>query len=539
MAENTNPQTGTAFNDLANLDEATGYISPTLERSRTLAAQLMARRPSNVSDLATLAKTREKAYADILGIGNKDLAQLGFLTSLANRGFAYAANVDPATGQPLRGSALSRFAGAARGLPEDLMKMAAAQRKEDQAIKLAAMQSAEKTIAAEREANQKLMEEQYKFAREDIKAAGKAGKITGTSFNQYQELITPFMEGTLNRPGQVRLINAVTDYVQPVTRTYTNKLGNLVTETTRNAIPKSFADAYKRNYGEEAFNAWWKSIDPKQELKISPISLPETAVGAPTPVSGGQKAEVSPVTPSVPVAVEIPAAPKTREGAQALVSSASRPPGDSGKQKLWDVRGYLAGPLNTLEAWWASNVPGQSPNVIDKSRKDALKANEAFIRALATNNEGKLSVDEMETNRNLIGLSPRIFGSEGSMSTALVSLDDAVALKRKEYEAIVNNPDKYLGSAISDANRKIAMIDEYKASLGVPPSIYNNDQLKNIRAGDQFVDKRSRDSFSIRRKDTFSYRDRNAAEEFRRKNPGKEYGIVEPSGAIKIYRAPR
>lgn len=528
MAENTNPLAGTAFADLANLDEAAGYISPTLEQSRALAAALMAQRPGRVSDLAALAKARESAYADILGGGNKDLAKLGFLTSLGERGFAYAANVDPTTGQPLRGSALSRFAGAARGLPGEMLKMAAAQKKEDQAIKLAAMQSAEKTIAAEREANQKLMEEQYKFAREDIKAAGKAGKITGTPFNQYQELITPWVQGTLDNPGKIRLINAVTEMVKPVT--YTDKMNNLVTK--RADIPRTFFDGLVSNYGQEAADAWLKSLGP--DVKVSSIAYPQVPELSETPPTGTQAAEP---TVQEPVVSSDLIGERTPEGAQKVAEAYRLPPSDPSRPKLWDVRSYLAGPINTLQSFVSANVPGMPPDVIDKTRKDALKANEGLIEALATN-EGRVSVDEMNRLRGMIGLSPRVFGGEGAMSTALVSLDDTLKRERENYANIANNPDKYLARDISNARTKMNLIDTYRLSLGIPQSIFSDDQLQALPAGAEFVDKRDPNAFGIGRKDTFSYRSMEAVKNFQAKNPGKEFVVILPSGKEQKFIAP-
>lgn len=522
MAENTNPLAGTAFADLANLDEATGYISPTLEKSRALAAAIMAQRPGRVSDLATLAKARESAYADILGGGDKDLAKLGFLTSLGERGFAYAANVDPTTGQPLRGSALSRFAGAARGLPGEMLKMAAAQKKEDQAIKLAAMQSAEKTIAAEREANQKLMEEQYKFAREDIKAAGKAGKITGTPFNQYQELITPWVQGTLDNPGKIRLINTVTEMIQPVT--YTDKMGTLITK--RADIPRTFFDGLVSNYGQEAADAWLKSLGP--DVKVSNIAYPQVA-GAKDEVSG----EPSPVVS--PEVTDTLKSPTSIQAVNQLIS-------DPNKGGLWSSRGLIAGPINAAEAFLAANLPMMPPNSVDKVRQDALKQNEALIEALAIN-EGRIDQGEMNRLRTMIGLTPRIFGSEGSMSTALMSLDDALLSERNNHLEKINNPDKYRGIDLAQARSRLTLIDNYRAKLGVPPSVFNDQQLKdvlkNIPVGAEYVDKRSGpQSVEIRRKNTFSYRTMEAIYEFQANNPGEEFIVILPSGKEQKYIAP-
>jgi len=513
-----------------------GYSSSTLPASRSLVESIMARGPGKISDLAQLAGQKTRAYEELLGGNQGDLAKLGFLTSLGERGFAYAANVDPITGQPLRGSALSRFAGAARGLPAEMMKMAAAKRKEDQALKLAGLKSAEETIAAERAANQKLLELQTDIAKEEVKAAGKGGKVTGTPFNQYQELITPFVQGNLDPTGQTRILNAVTQMVQPTMVTITDKMGNVTTEVRRADIPRSFVDGLERNYGKEAADKWIQSLGP--DIKVSSLAFPAVKVAEGPAAPSEEPTTGKDITGGVAVETTEPA-PKTPEGAQLVASSYLLPSTDPSKPKLWNTRGYLAGPLNTAEAFITSNVPGMPPNVVDKVRKDAIKANEGLIRALATN-EGKLSVDEMQKLRPLIGLTPRVFGGEGAMSTALVSLDDALLKEKENYSKIIEQPDKHLARTIDEARVKVNLIDTYRQSLGVPPSIMSSEQLKGsgLRAGEEYVDKRDPNKFSIGRKDTFSYRDEAAIKSFQQKNPGGEFAVILPSGKIKRYRAP-
>jgi hypothetical protein len=514
-----------------------GYSSSTLPASRSLVESIMARQPGRISDLAQLAGQKTRVYEQLLGGNQGDLAKLGFLTSLGERGFAYAANVDPITGQPLRGSALSRFAGAARGLPAEMMKMAAAKRKEDQALKLAGLKSAEETIVAERAANQKLLELKTDIAKEEIKAAGKGGKVTGTPFNQYQELITSWVQGTLDPAGQTRILNAVTQMVQPTMVTVTDKFNNVTTEVRRADIPRSFVDGLVRNYGKEAADKWIESLGPG--IKVSSLAFPTVKVAEGAAAPSAEPTTGEGITGGVAVETTEPA-PKTPEGAQLVVSSYLLPSTDPSKPKLWGTRGYLAGPLNTAEAFIASNIPFDvPPNVIDKTRKDAVKANEALIKALSVN-DGRLSNDEMQRLRPLIGLTPRVFGSEGAMSTALVSLDDALLREKENYSKIIEQPDKHLARTIDEARVKVNLIDTYRQSLGVPPSIMSSEQLKGsgLRAGEEYVDKRDPNKFSIGRKDTFSYREEAAIKSFQRENPGKEYVVIMPSGKMKRYGAP-
>ena len=68
----------------------------------------------------------------------------------------------------------------------------------------------------------------------------------------------------------------------------------------------------------------------------------------------------------------------------------------------------------------------------------------------------------------------------------------------------------------------------------------SNEQLKGseLRAGEEYVDKRDPNRFSINRKDTFSYREEAAIKSFQRENPGKEYVVIMPNGKMKRYGAP-
>jgi hypothetical protein len=320
-----------------------GYSSSTLPASRSLVESIMARQPGRISDLAQLAGQKTRAYEQLLGV----------------------------------------------------MKMAAAKRKEDQALKLAGLKSAEETIVAERAANQKLLELKTDIAKEEIKAAGKGGKVTGTPFNQYQELITSWVQGTLDPAGQTRILNAVTQMVQPTMVTVTDKFNNVTTEVRRADIPRSFVDGLVRNYGKEAADKWIESLGPG--IKVSSLAFPTVKVAEGAAAPSAEPTTGEDITGGVAVETTEPA-PKTPEGAQLVASSYLLPSTDPSKPKLWNTRGYLAGPLNTAEAFITSNVPGMPPNVVDKVRKDAIKANEGLISALATN-EGKLSVDEMQRLR--------------------------------------------------------------------------------------------------------------------------------------------
>lgn len=137
-----------------------------------------------------------------------------------------------------------------------------------------------------------------------------------------------------------------------------------------------------------------------------------------------------------------------------------------------------------------------------------------------------------------IGLTPRIFGGEGAMSTALVSLDEALLRERANNVATMNSKD-VLASAQSEARTRVNLIDNYRATLGVPPSIYTEKELQALPVYAEFVDKRNPEELRVNRKDTFSWRNEPAIKEFQKKNPGKQYAVILPNNrGVKIYTAP-
>jgi hypothetical protein len=109
--------------------------------------QLMQPRPAaEIPTLEAAMARRMPQYEQMLG-GNREALQGQVLLDLAQRAFGYAANVDE-QGRPLRGSQASRLLAAFRGVPGTLAAAGAEAAKADRAVRLGALQAAEKDISA-------------------------------------------------------------------------------------------------------------------------------------------------------------------------------------------------------------------------------------------------------------------------------------------------------------------------------------------------------------------------------------------------------
>jgi len=112
----------------------------------------MGQQPETVPTLRQGMDEALPMYQELLGSDPKD-TQAQMLFDIGQAALGYAGNVGP-DGQPLRGSAAARLAGATRELPGRIGARAAGMAKEEQALKMAALQAAqvERTAAQARNA---------------------------------------------------------------------------------------------------------------------------------------------------------------------------------------------------------------------------------------------------------------------------------------------------------------------------------------------------------------------------------------------------
>jgi hypothetical protein len=146
--------------------------------------QIMNQQPETVPDLRAGVDQNLALYQDILGSDPKD-TQAQMLFDIGQAALGYAGNVGP-DGQPLRGSAAARLAGATRELPGRIGQRAAGMSKEAQALKMAALQAAEAQRSAAQERNVKLAERQADMYKDII--TSKPAKLSA-----YEEKIQDLM----------------------------------------------------------------------------------------------------------------------------------------------------------------------------------------------------------------------------------------------------------------------------------------------------------------------------------------------------------
>lgn len=138
--------------------------------------RLLAQKPMDVPSLQFAMEERIPTYQSLMGASDKDAMRAAMLFDIAQTALGYAGNVGP-QGQPLRGSQAARLAAATSALPGQIGARLTAQQKQDQAVRLAALQAAEKDIQSIREANLDLTKEQ----RSLMSSLARTPTGTGTS----------------------------------------------------------------------------------------------------------------------------------------------------------------------------------------------------------------------------------------------------------------------------------------------------------------------------------------------------------------------
>jgi hypothetical protein len=382
-----------------------------------------ARRMPTLKDVYT---EKQKTYSDVLGGNRGDLSKLGLLTSLAERGFAYAANVDPITGKPMSGSQLSRLAGAARGLPTEMMKTAAAQKAEDKGIKLAALTAAEATLTAKQKA-------EYEIAKEKAKRAGNYGLGSGWQADRISYLnknLSDYKEGKLPEE-QKNLFENLAGMMLSVER-FTNEKGEIVTRVS--GVPEPIKNAIEKVTGK----------------KMGGDAIGASGVGA----------------------AQAPGAVGT---AKQTVSKPNYP-------TMVSLAGKATGPVKITAGLLERFGFGLFDDISEgTTQADAFisLANNRIVRGLAQNE--KFPVAEMKDIKDELDLLPGLLKSEGAYFNRSIGIDNM--LSRIESQSFTSMYDRNL--AVDERNAAAAVnrnVKDARDLLGVihTPLIRNNEEAKAL-----------------------------------------------------------
>jgi hypothetical protein len=441
--------------------------------------ELIARQPATIPDLGALARGREPAYRTILG-DTKGASEAQMLFSLGQRAFNFGANVDD-QGRPLRGSFVSRMAGAVRTLPQDMMARVAEIDKGERAIKMAALQASEKDIDQLQSANSELTKQkralfgdiiksEARIAAEKEKNLGKPPKgpfgsgVTGETLNIFTRLAPDYAAGKLD-PEQDRVfLAAVTNYTQPQERVEERTdpvTGNksYVTIQTRPELPSFVRSALQlRGTALPSVSATTVPGGGKPGAKASAPAAAGDISGAP----GSVPADVPTEARDAYVALKTPKNEKT----------------------LWNQRGLVAGPVQYIKTLPVLRVFGQVDAKADEARTFFESARRSLIKALAAN--PRYPVSEMQAIEKEIDIAPAFFDNPNSLGNRLIGIEDFLIQRLKAAEKDAVNPDFPVASRQA-ALDEIKELKNFSKVAGIPPRVYTIEEVQALPSGTNFL----------------------------------------------------
>lgn len=443
------------------------FYSPELiQKAQTEVLNFLAQRPTLEPSLQSRMAVREPLYRSVMG-DTKDLTQAQILFDIAQGAFGYGANVDE-QGRPLRGSQASRAMAAFRGTPGRIAARAGELEKQERAVRLAALQAAEKDVENIRATNVKLVDSQRRVYSDIAKSAGNLGfgrSVKGVALNTMYQLSPQYAAGSLD-PSMDRMFEtAVNEYTQ---KEYYTDPDTGVIKFRVPELPQFVKDAIA---GRKTLSKVVPSATPASAPAAAPAAAPSaeapanvsgtTGLGAPTAVTG-----------AIPTGAAAP-------GVVVPPKGAIRP------RTIWDSAPDIAGPIPAA-ATTIARVPGmggvapemqQSRNFVNAAVRDLIKN---------LQNNPRYPEGERKAIESEVDIGPRFFDDAEGLRNRTIGIDDFLAKKQAEAEREGYNEQLPLDTrrAYRTAAQSIA---NFRTILGVPIRIYNIEDVKQLAPGTPFL----------------------------------------------------
>lgn len=465
--------TGDTGTSAADVGISSRLLNPAQREAakNALLAALAPTKPSTRT-METRIADATKLYQGLLG-QDKSLTQAQMLFDIAGAGLALAGNVDPRTGQPMRGSLASRIAGAASQLPAQIGARASEAEKMTQQIKLLGLQAAEKERESERAADLKREALKAQIGRDIFRGetaeaianikANAPKKSTGLTPALMNELMTnkPLVDlyaTGVQTPEVLQLDFAIKNYTQPKIEQYIDpQTDRPVTRTVRNELP---------DYLRQAIDARSKVLGSRPTAQAPAGTTTPGAAAPATPGAAAPAAQAS----TAPAATEI----STPAIGQAVPTS------------LYRLAATGTGPLNVIRSGVA-RVPlvggmvdpkyAQSVNEITGSVEQIVKALQETTR---------MANAEREDIKKNLDVLPGLIDRPEAFQVRLISVDNILAgieqgALRKSKEENIGAPRR------QEAEQKISEVRRIRQMIGLPIRAHSIEQVQSLPPGTEFL----------------------------------------------------
>jgi hypothetical protein len=442
-------------------DELSMYPPDMVAAAKKASMGLFSQQPVAAQTLTQATAARLPEYTKLLG-ADRGASEAQLLFDLGQRAFGFAANVDD-SGRPLKGSFMSRLAGATRTLPAAMGKRIDEISKIDRQLKVLALQQGEKDIDQITAQNNELQKRKGNLINEVLraqakvdakkageKATGPLGKGTkGDILNNIIQSAPLFQAGALLPEQENAFMTAVTDYTQPTVVEFTDPDSGLKsTRTQRNQLPE---------FVVKALNSRRPGSAPV------PLSVPSAPAGGPAPL-----AEAAPIGTAPPAATE--AQPTT---------------------SLWNDRFDIAGPVAAVVSG-VSKIPGLGDPManVTLARQNAELKAERLVEALLKSTQG--SVREQERLANVINIKPSAFTDPDVYGTRLIALGRTLQEGIKDLDVQsrsdgTQGTEKLTPAQRTEARQRAMQYRKIYGELGLPPAVFSEEEARRFPPGAEIL----------------------------------------------------
>ena len=424
--------------------------------------RLLTQRATPEVDLRTRTAEREKLYRELLG-DNKDMQQAQLLLMLGQKGLQLAGNVD-AQGRPLRGSTLGRFATVAAEVPGAISQFISDVDKRQNAIRMAAIQSAEKEAEQTREGNLKLIESQRKAFGDILKNSKMTpSSLFGKGAWDWSVVNTPgllqaYADGETNPEEDNLVTSAASRLLRERKEQYTNELGQIVTRTIPGYDLPFLRDALAQRNALDA-------AGPRQAP-----TTPGTVPVGPRTTAPDQATEA-------PVADETPASADVTAGERQFA-----------EPTLWGAAQQGIGFIPRATSELARRIPLEIAGELGRTQNQAVSVITKLAPRVATalRETTRLSNDERNDIKEYLNIDPKFLENRIGYLDNLIGLGQV--LYRIRNDALDKAADRTLST--TDANEQRFKAREMQAILdmvGIPPVVSTREEYLRLPIGAQFL----------------------------------------------------
>ena len=475
---------------------AMGGFSPAeVQAARTNFFNMLNSKPIQLPNLSKSLASRESLYKTLLG-QDKGASEAQLLFSLGQRALQFAGNVDD-QGRPLRGSFVSRLAGATRTLPTEMAARISELDKVDKTIKLAALQAAEKEVESTKDYNNKLFQSQVSAYKEilkgagadrraqiaadaKIKAAGGKGPfgVGNAELNHFVSIAPRIYDKTATPEEQRIFAASVVNYTQPKTEMYQDPVtGKQMTRVITPKLP---------DFVNQAISNW---PEFQKGLGNQPMLGPIAGGGGkPAAVGAAQGPRASGAVPQL-------LQPQVQEAEATDTGLPQLPPRVGTSATIYDLAPEITGPLARSVVGVGAKIPGIGGKIKPEVQQGVNYFNTTMesLFPLLDNNPRYNSKFERERVEKAIDLKSEVFDSGKAMQNRIIGVDKFLADELAKDRAIANDPNTSVDMRKQSLNY-VANVQAFRQRL-VPqriidrhdaPRVYSMDEVNRLPMGSLF-----------------------------------------------------